>query len=233
MLTQKFILPQCTAEITAFEQQETCFVTAGGRRPDLNWLQKAAAGYTVYCADAGGAYCLEAGIMPQRLYGDGDSAGAEVYKKLAAQGTNIFQYPPAKDDTDLQLVLQQCTGCNLIVSGIWGGRFDHLYSNVFSLLGYKAKHGCQVIMADEQEVMLLLQDSESVHVSIDKLQNVKAVSLLPLSNEVQVNIAGVRWPLQQAQLQLLYPYAISNEPLGDFTCDCLAGAVGLYLCFTE
>lgn len=233
MLTQKFILPQCTAEITASEQQETCFVTSGGRRPDLTWLQKAAAGYTVYCADAGGACCLEAGIMPQRLYGDGDSAGADVYKKLAAQGTKIFQYPPAKDDTDLQLVLQQCTGCNLIVSGIWGGRFDHLYSNVFSLLGYKAKYGCQVIMADEQEVMLLLQASESVHVSIDKLQNVKVVSLLPLSNEVQVNIAGVRWPLQQAKLQLLYPYAISNEPLGDFTCDCLAGAVGLYLCFTE
>lgn len=233
MLTQKFILPQCTAEITASEQQETCFVTAGGRRPDLNWLRKTSAGYTVYCADAGGTCCLEAGIVPQRLYGDGDSAGADVYKKLAAQGTKIFQYPPAKDDTDLQLVLQQCTGCNLIVSGIWGGRFDHLYSNVFSLLGYKAKYGCQVIMADEQEVMLLLQASESVHVSIDKLQNVKAVSLLPLSNEVQVNIAGVRWPLQEAQLQLLYPYAISNEPLGDFTCDCLAGAVGLYLCFTE
>lgn len=233
MLTQKFILPQCMAEITVFEQRETYFVTAGGRRPDLNWLQKAAAGYNVYCADAGGACCLEAGIVPQRLYGDGDSAGAEVYKKLAAQGTKIFQYPPAKDDTDLQLVLQQCTGCNLIVSGIWGGRFDHLYSNVFSLLGYKAKHGCQVIMADEQEVMLLLQASESVHVSINKLQNVEAVSLLPLSNEVQVNIAGVRWPLQKAKLQLLYPYAISNEPLGDFTCDCLAGAVGLYLCFTE
>lgn len=233
MLMQKFILPQCTAEITASEQQETCFVTAGGRRPDLNWLQKAAAGYTVYCADAGGTCCLEAEIVPQRLYGDGDSAGAEVYKKLAAQGTKIFKYPPAKDDTDLQLVLQQCTGCNLIVSGIWGGRFDHLYSNVFSLLGYKAKHGCQVIMADEQEVMLLLQASESVHVSIDKLQNVKAVSLLPLSNEAQVNIAGVRWPLQEAKLQLLYPYAISNEPLGDFTCDCLSGAVGLYLCFTE
>ena len=233
MLTQKFILPQCTAEITASEQQETCFVTAGGRRPDLNWLRKTSAGYTVYCADAGGTCCLEAGIVPQRLYGDGDSAGADVYKKLAAQGTKIFQYPPAKDDTDLQLVLQQCTGCNLIVSGIWGGRFDHLYSNVFSLLGYKAKYGCQVIMADEQEVMLLLQASESVHVSIDKLQNVKAVSLLPLSNEVQVNIAGVRWPLREAQLQLLYPYAISNEPLGDFACDCLAGAVGLYLCFTE
>lgn len=233
MLTQKFILPQCTAEITASEQRETCFVTAGGRRPDLNWLRKAAAGYTVYCADAGGAYCLEAGIVPQRLYGDGDSAGAEVYKKLAAQGTKIFKYPPAKDDTDLQLVLQQLADCNLIVSGIWGGRFDHLYSNIFSLLGYKEKHGCQVIMADEQEAMLLLQASESVHVSIGKLQNVKAVSLLPLSNEVQVNIAGVRWPLQQAKLQLLYPYAISNEPLGDFTCDCLAGAVGLYLCFTE
>lgn len=233
MLTQKFILPQCTVEITAFEQQETCFITAGGRRPDLTWLQKAAAGYNVYCADAGGTCCFEAGIVPQRLYGDGDSAGAEVYKKLAAQGTKIFKYSPAKDDTDLQLVLQQCTGCNLIVSGIWGGRFDHLYSNVFSLLGYKVKHGCQVIMADEQEVMLLLQASESVHVSIDNLQNVKAVSLLPLSNEVQVNIAGVRWPLQEAQLQLLYPYAISNEPLGDFTCDCLTGAVGLYLCFTE
>lgn len=231
MLMQKFILPQCTVEITASKQRETCFVTAGGRRPNGEWLRQAAKEYEVYCADAGGAYCLEAGIVPKRLYGDGDSAGAEIYTKLKSLGTQIFQYPPAKDDTDLQLLLQQLAGCNLIVSGIWGGRFDHLYSNVFSLLGYKKKHGCQVIMADEREVMVFMTTSASVRFHAESNSSIKAVSLLPLESNACVNIAGVRWPLQKATLQLLYPYAVSNEPLGDFTCDCLEGTAGLYICF--
>ena len=233
MTTQKFSLPQCTAELTLSERREICFVTAGGRRPDAGWLRQAAQGCTLYCADAGGAYCLQAGLTPEKLYGDGDSAGADIYGKLAALGTKIFRYPPAKDDTDLQLLLQQLDGRHIIVSGIWGGRFDHLYSNVFSLLAYKQKHGCQVIMADEQEVMLLLTAAESVRICSDGLQRMRAVSLLPLSSEVRVNIAGVRWPLQEAALQLLHPYAVSNEPLGDFTCDCLDGAVGLYMCFYD
>lgn len=233
MTAQKFILPQCSAVLTAVGQRETCFVMAGGRKPACKWLCQAAAGYKAYCADVGGEYLLQSGIVPEILFGDCDSTGAEIYAKLAALGTKIFQYPAAKDDTDLQLLLQHMDGCNLIVSGIWGGRFDHLYSNVFSLLGYKEKHGCQVIMADEKEIMLLLASGESVKIAVNGLEHIKAVSLLPLSGETQVNIAGVRWPLQEAKLQLLYPYAISNEPLGDFTCDCLAGAVGLYLCFTE
>lgn len=233
MLKERFILPQCTAELTVTEQRETCFIVAGGRRPEAQWLCQAAYGCRLHCADAGGEYCLQAGLVPERLYGDGDSAGQEIYKELAARGTKLFCYPPAKDDTDLQLLLQQLDGCNIIASGIWGGRFDHLYSNVFSLLGYKQKYGCCVIMADEREVMLLMTGSEIVLLHADDDRRIKAVSLLPLTSSTRVNIGGVRWPLQDARLELLHPYAVSNEPRGDFTCDCLDGAVGLYICFDE
>ena len=233
MLRQQFHLPQCSISISVFSAKKAELAVAGGRNPDSGWLQQVAAGKKVYCADAGGAYCLQAGIVPDSLFGDGDSAGKEIYLRLLAAGTRIFQYPPEKDDTDLQLLLSQLNGNDLVASGVWGGRFDHLYSNIFSLLGFKKQHNCQVLLADEKEVMLLMSAAENAEIQIPDLQRVKAVSLLPLSAQARVSISGVYWPLRDACLQLLHPYAISNIPLQDFHCECLQGDIGLYLCFNQ
>ena len=131
----------------------------------------------------------------------------------------------------MQLVLQNLEGSDLICTGVWGGRFDHLYSNVFSLLSYKEAHQAQVILADEKEAMLLVTTKEAVKICLHK--KVKALSLLPLSEVNKVTLKNVRWELQEAELKLLHPYAISNIPQEEFTFECLAGKIGLYLCFEE
>lgn len=59
--------------------------------------------------------------------------------------------------------------------------------------------------------MLLLTEGESVELKLQAAE--EAVSLLPLSESTVVDFTGVRWPLQQATLCQLYPYAISNEVL--------------------
>ena len=83
---------------------------------------------------------------------------------------------------------------DILASGIWGGRFDHLYSNVYTLLGVKKQRDCRVILADDKEFMLLLTECESVEL---KLQAVaEAVSVLPLSDSTTVDFTGVRWPLR-------------------------------------
>ena len=232
MNTKLFKLPQFTAEVILPKQyNETKLVVAGGRTPEVAWLGEVAATKKLYCADKGIEVCLQANLVPTALFGDGDSGSKDAYEKAQNLGTKLETFPVEKDDTDLQLVLQNLEDSDLICTGVWGGRFDHLYSNVFSLLSYKEAHQVQVILADEKEAMLLVTAKEAVKISLHK--KVKALSLLPLSEVNKVTLKNVRWELQEAELKLLHPYAISNIPQEEFTFECLDGKIGLYLCFEE
>lgn len=209
-------------------------VVAGGRRPATAWLQQAAAGRMVYCADKGGAYCHAARIAIEALYGDMDSGSTELYDFYSSRGVPVHVYPRAKDDTDLQLLLNYLPEGDILASGIWGGRFDHLYSNLYSLLHCKQQRQCLLALADHKEIMVLLEAGEAVKVKLQ--QPVEAISLLPLSAKVKVDFSGVQWPLQQAELEQLHPYAISNLPQAEtkiIECTCRAGSLGLYLKFSE
>lgn len=232
MASKIFKLPQFSAEVILAKQYEaTSVVVAGGRAPQAKWLQEVASGKKVYCADKGIEICLKAGVIPQELYGDGDSASKELYEKAKNLGVKVESFPTEKDDTDLQLLLENLPSGNLICTGVWGGRFDHLYSNVFSLLAHKEKKAGQVILADEKEAMILVTAGEAVKLVLEK--EVKALSLLPLSETSKVTLENVRWELQEAELKLLHPYAISNIPQGEVKLNCLEGKIGFYLCFVE
>ena len=232
MNTKTFKLPQFIAEVILPKQyNETKLVVAGGRTPNVTWLSEVAATKKLYCADKGIEVCLKANLVPTALFGDCDSGTKDAYEKAQVLGTKVETFPVEKDDTDLQLVLQNLEGSDLICTGVWGGRFDHLYSNVFSLLSYKEKHQAQVILADEKEVMLLVTAKEAVKICLHK--KVKALSLLPLSEINKVTLKNVRWELEEAELKLLHPYAISNIPQDEFTFECFKGKIGLYLCFEE
>lgn len=208
----------------------TLVVVAGGRAPASEWLKQVSTGCSVYAADRGAACCLQAGVVPKELYGDCDSTTHEVYEAAERSGTRVQRFNPAKDDTDLQLLLKNLPAGDILATGIWGGRFDHLYSNVYTLLGMKQKRSCQVILADEQEFMLLLTAGERAELKLHA--DAEAISLLPLSTETCVDFTGVRWPLEQSVLKQLYPYAISNEAQAEeICCTCHAGALGLYIKF--
>lgn len=238
MDTKKISLPYVTLKIMFHVKREKekddflCndfLIVAGGRKPDITWLSNVSISKKVYCADKGAAYCLDADIIPVEIYGDCDSTAIDVYKRAELLGSKIYYFNPAKDDTDLMLLLKNLPEGDIIATGIWGGRFDHLYSNVYSLLSVKNKRQCQVVMADEKELMLFINDGESVEIKLNKVP--KAVSILPLSSLVNVDISGVRWPLHKAELQQLHPYAISNEVFNDnrFSCCCYTGSIGLYI----
>lgn len=209
-------------------------VVAGGRPPQPDWLQAVAQERSLYAADRGAECCLRAGVVPDVLYGDCDSASPKVYEQAVRAGTQVARFNPEKDDTDLQLLLKNLPSGKIIATGIWGGRFDHLFSNVYTLLGVKKKRSCEVILADEKEFMLLLATGEGVELKLHS--EAEAVSLLPLSAEASVDFTGVHWPLKNAALEQLYPYAISNVPAAgskQLGCICHSGAVGLYIRWQE
>lgn len=232
MESWKLTLPQGELEVQSNHQgSATALLVAGGRKPDAQWLRQAAAAKSVYCADKGIESCLENGLKPVLLCGDADSAAAVYWQQAQEAGIKILLHDPAKDDTDLQLLLEALPESTAIVaSGIWGGRFDHLYSNVFSLLNYKRKRGVQTVMADEQEILLLLSGGESLIFRPACPENLEALSLLPLANCNEVTLQGVQWNLEYSPLLLSHPYAISNMVEQEkviFTCN--QGTVGFYL----
>lgn len=203
-------------------------VVAGGREPESSWLKKVAEARSVFCADKGAEYCVKNGIGVDFLCGDKDSAASELYDLLSEAGAEVSVYPSAKDATDLQLLLDKLPCGTVVATGVFGGRFDHLFSCVYSLLQCK-KGRRLLVLADDKELLVLLEAGDEVEITV-KAETVLAVSLLPLCPAAVVTLKGVRWPLEETELEQLYPYAVSNELSGDkgVCCSLKAGLLGLY-----
>ena len=208
-------LPQLTATFPGCPPKEEILLLAGGRAPAPDWLRIAAKNRPLWCIDHGIDACFAAGLQPDRLIGDGDSADQNNWKKARLLGIPIDQFPPAKDLTDTQLALHflqaEKPSASVFLSGAFGGRFDHAFSNMYSLTGLREK-GFSACAADEHEVLFLLQGQEEIILETTKMPEV--ISLLPFSPQCQgVSIQNVQWPLQEVILSSSLPYAISNELL--------------------
>lgn len=227
-----FTLPEGKIKIKSnIGGQKTGLVIAGGRRPENNWLKSVAVSKEIYCADRGIESCLANNLKPTILCGDADSSEKVFWENAKDLGAKIILLDPAKDDTDLWFLLENIPNDeDLIVSGVWGGRFDHLYSNLFSLLEHKRKNKVQIVLADQEECLCFLNSGESLVFSDFEKINIESLALLPLQAVNEVTLSGVKWELKQAQLLLNHSYAISNLPEQKqitFTCD--SGSVGFYL----
>lgn len=229
-MTTRWQVPQGVATTKGQEKQKI-LVLAGGRAPRSEWLRQLEPCTAVYAADKGLESCLKAQLRITQAYGDFDSVSDDALSKALEQHIPLVRYPRAKDSTDLQLVLEELPAqAQVIVSGIWGGRWDHLWANIYSLWHYKKARQAQVVLADDKELMFLLEAGETLSWQVG--QPVQALSLLPLTVQTEVTLAGVRWPLSQALLEQEHTYAISNEVTDSCVrAVCHSGAVGVYFHF--
>ena len=218
---------------TAF--QEPLLVVAGGRRPAASWLEQVFRSFSArWCADSGLVYCLEAGVLPDRLVGDGDSTPSEVWNRAVDAGVSVSKHPVEKDLTDLQLALftagKELPGRPVLVTGCWGGRFDHLWANIFSALWAREQDVRILAFADEKECLFLLEGHESLDLCVSERTN-GVVSLLPLTSECAgVDLENVRWELKDSLLLQKHPYTVSNrtEGKGNISVRLQKGILGVY-----
>lgn len=189
-------------------------IVAGGRPPLASWLKEFLHGRELWCADSGLAPCVKAGFWPSRLVGDGDSAPPSLWEEALSGKTEVEVFPADKDYTDLQLALFRAgeTGRrHVIVSGCWGGRFDHLWSAVNSAL-WALKKGTRVLaFADHSETLFLLLGGETWEIDGGSgLYDV--LSLIPLGGDCRgVTLEGARWTLSGETLSPHRPFAVSNR----------------------
>jgi thiamine pyrophosphokinase len=230
-LPQGFSLPQMEVTL-GHDVRVNQVVVLGGRAPRASWLRSVASGKVVWAADRGAEACKSAEIAPTYALGDFDSIGEEGEAWLERLGVETERYPADKDYTDFQLCLNRAEG-DLLVTGCWGGRFDHAFANVFSI-PWGREWGAEVrAFADESEVLIPLAGEAALALAFRTRP--LALSLLPLDALCAgVTIHGTKWELDGAELSLGRPYAVSNVPVEDrVTVKIEKGSVGVYCLFEE
>jgi thiamine pyrophosphokinase len=231
-------IPQCKV---IFQQAETktIVLVAGGRAPAASWLAEMAQLYPIWAVDRGADTCRAAAVVPEILLGDGDSSAMSSWQWLEELNVPTVRYPADKDYTDLQLALRELavrySGAAVLLTGGWGGRFDHAWSNIFSLL-QAADAGLKIAgIVDEAEAMFFLPGGQQLE--IEFIQQPKTISLIPLTPVCrQVTSQGVHWPLAGVDLSMQEPAAISNRlAVGGqkIRVGLSQGILGIYCCWRE
>ncbi len=222
------ILPQC--EIDSITAQEILFV-AGGRVPSREFFLNVASGRKVFAVDKGIELCKACDVAPNFLIGDFDSAESPAVEWARAKNIPVEKYPADKDFTDTQLALRHAAeifGEHVaLLTGVFGGRFDHLYSNIFTCAALERK----VILADEREVVFYLRGGESAEIKF--FQSPLAVSLLPMTSTCAgVTTKNLHWELDGAILTQNFPNATSNRADSDkISVGVGRGTLAIYFCF--
>ena len=204
----------------------------GGRAPKADWLNQLCTinDFTnIIAADHGIDSCKNANLTPDLLIGDGDSASASAWKWAAAQHVPIQKYPRAKDYTDTQLaleLLQKAGAETIIITGGFGGRFDHSCSTIFSCAHFHTP----CIIIDETEAIFFVKTAEKFTFSCPRSILPKAISLIPVTSQcTDVTATNLRWSLAHATLTQNFPNAISNEiSAPDFSVSIAQGILGVY-----
>lgn len=229
MLT--FDLPEVRCSLLGTKEDEKiALAVLGGKAPDPAWL-KQLPDWPVFCADRGAEYANSVGRKVDLLVGDQDSADRHIYNKVKGEGGQVVVHPSEKDFTDTQLLLREIEKepCHLVVAGAFGGRLDHLQSNLRSLINYKKTAGRQVLLADGEETLVLLRAGESCALRFET-EDLPLISFLPFEQGSRVSGTNLKWAVENFLLSLENPNAISNVLLaGECKIKCDAGMIGVYL----
>ncbi len=223
-------LPPCTIQTSFALPAKRLLLVLGGRAPATSWLQQMGRNLPVWAIDHGLDACRAASIVPQRLIGDGDSAHPDSWDWAKKQGVPIDKFQREKDDTDTQLALRTASEAahgqaTLLLTGAFGGRFDHAYSTIFSA----SRAQVPVVLADEKEACCFLHAGESLRITCK--QHPKAFSLLPLTDAVTgVTLQGAHWPLADATLTQAYELESADNAL---SLSIRSGILAVYCCWQE
>ena len=229
MIVMKF--PQCEI-FDSSTAQEILFVT-GGRVPSREFFLEISSGRKIFCVDKGIELCRACELVPNFLIGDFDSANQFAVEWARKKNIPVEKYPADKDFTDTQLALNRATeifGKHVaILTGCFGGRFDHLYSTIFTCAALDRK----IFLADEREIIFYLRGGESVDVKFFKKP--LAVSLLPITSTCRgVTTKNLHWELDGATLTQNFPNATSNRIDDDkIFLSVGSGTLAIYFCFNE
>jgi len=164
----------------------------------------------IIAADGGARYCLSLGLHPRLVLGDFDSLEPQSLERLRSAGVMLRRYPPAKDETDLELALSaalQAGADEALILGALGGRWDMTLGNIL-LLAHPDFRTVRITLVDGPQEIFLLPEGRPA-----KIRGAAGdtVSLLPLGGDARgVTTCGLQYPLQNGVLRFGAARGVSN-----------------------
>ena len=195
-------------------------IVAGGPNPDLSWLfdLDAKENYSIG-VDRGAWLLKKAGLPLDYAVGDFDSISEDELKQIRQYAGEFEQFPPEKDDTDLELALLKVLsmteiGSVTIFGGIGNGkgRIDHLIANFYLVYQERFRNLIEKIHFLEEKTSIRFY-LPGDHL-IDPLFQSPYVSVVGLTPLDRLTLKGVKYELDHIRTNHPCAY-ISNEFLVD------------------
>lgn len=172
----------------------------------------------VVCADGGLAHCLDAGMTPDCLIGDFDSADQALLNDSALEQVKRIGHPADKNASDLELALEYLASGPavpdvVIVLGVSGGRTDHHLFNWLLTMARPWPFGLRLIDKTVDAYLVTSERPCELQCIVGTI-----VSLVPLGDALGVCTRGLRYALQDDALQAGRTLGLSNVAISSEVC---------------
>lgn len=166
----------------------------------------------IISADSGMEFCREAGLLPDLLLGDFDSAKPETLQFFQERcPQRILTFPAEKDETDTELAILKAVEAKaeeITILGGTGSRLDHVLGNIQLLK-----------MALDAGVKCMIVDAHNRIRMIDKALELKKseqfghyISLIPFTPQVRgLTLTGFAYEVHDFTLNSGKARGVSNE----------------------
>lgn len=201
---------------------EICTIICGA--PCREFPTEKMRGYII-AADHGLDYALSAGITPDLIVGDFDSAEMEI-----PDGIQCVRVSPIKDDTDAALAAELAVKKGfreLRFLCALGGRLDHSIANIQLLYHLKKLGFHGILYGDGTELFLMREES----VEIPRFDGY--LSVFAYTADCVVSEEGVKYPLTERTLTNDLTLGVSNEITEDFARITVHSGTALIMRVTE
>lgn len=167
-------------------------------------------------ADSGMNFLHRNRIVPDIIAGDFDSVDDDSLDEFSSlPDVEILRLNPIKDDTDTEFVIREAIrrgAKEITVLGATGTRLDHVMANVY-LLGIGLEESVQIQLVDAHNRIRMTSDRLEIP---KKNQFGDFVSVLPVRGDAKgVTLTGMKYPLQDADINCFSSLGISNEIVED------------------
>lgn len=185
--------------------EKRCIVIGSSPDTDIETIKKTVKSddFTV-CADGGYLFAEKAGITPQLIIGDFDSAS---FPK--DYNCEVISLPVMKDDTDTNYCIKECVKRgfdNFVILGVTGGRADHTLAN-FCTLKYLADRNIFAEIIDSKMSAFVLNKNSKIIIGKKNM----TFSVFPFGcDSCKITLKGFLYELENGKLTADFPLGVSN-----------------------
>lgn len=181
-----------------------CVIVSGAPDNDIQFIKnKLDRSAFIIAADSGYKNCLKAGIVPDLIIGDFDSASCPQF------GSRVIRLPVEKDDTDTFYCVKEAINRGYDEIELFcaiGDRVDHTYSNILCL-EYCRQKGVECSISNAKNKIMLVENG--IELEEEEYHYFSLFAFFGTAKGVSVN--GAYYDLDNADLKPEDQLAQSNH----------------------